>query len=57
MTDELIGKEDGAFRSGREFVNQIVTLWQMGEKMRERRRIENCNLFYGFGTGKLCGRC
>ena len=35
VIEGLIGKEQGAFRSGRGCVDQIFTLKQMIEKMRE----------------------
>ena len=41
MTEGLIGEEQGAFRCGRECVDQIFTLKQMIEKMREKK-----NKFY-----------
>ena len=40
VTEDLIGEEQGAFRSGRGCVDQIFTLKQMSEKMRGKRR--NC---------------
>src|SRR5678815_4455924 len=44
VTGRLIGEEQGAFRSGRECVDQFFTLKQMTEKMREKKN----KLYLGF---------
>jgi hypothetical protein len=44
VTEGLIGEEQGAFRSGRGCVDQIFTLKQMIEKMREKKN----KLYLGF---------
>ena len=50
VTEEMIGEEQGAFRSGRGCVYQIFTLKQMSEKMREKKE-ESVFGFYGFAAG------
>ena len=50
MTEDLIGEEQGAFRSGRGCVDQIFTLKQMSDKMREKKE-ESVFGFYGFAAG------
>ena len=44
VTEDMIGEEQGAFRSGRGCVDQIFTLKQMSEKMREKKK----SLYLGF---------
>ena len=44
VTEELIGEEQGAFRSGRGCTDQIFTLKQMCEKMEEKKK----NLYLEF---------
>ena len=44
VTEDLIGEEQGAFRSGRGCVDQIFTLKQMSEKMRGKKK----KLYLGF---------
>ena len=44
VTEGLIGEEQGAFRSGRGCIDQIFTLKQMSEKMREKKK----NLYLSF---------
>ena len=38
VIEELIGEEQGAFRSGRVCVDQIFMLKQMSEKMKEKKK-------------------
>jgi hypothetical protein len=38
VTEELIGEEQGAFRSGRGCIDQIFTLKQMSEKMKGKKK-------------------
>jgi hypothetical protein len=44
VTEELIGEEQGAFRSGRGCIDQIFTLKQMTEKVKEKKK----KLYLGF---------
>ena len=37
MTGDLIDDEQGGFREGRMYVDQIYTLIQIGEKAREKK--------------------
>ena len=62
MTGGLIDDEQGGFRAGREYVDQIFTLKQIGEKTQEKK----CSVYVGFIIwrtymivliGKLCGKC
>ena len=38
MTEGLTDDEEGSFRAGRVYVDQIFTLKQIGEKAREKKR-------------------
>ena len=49
MTGGLIDEEQGGFRAGRECVDQIFTLKQIGVKAREKTRCV-CG-FYRFAEG------
>ena len=44
MTGGLIGDEQGGFRAGRAYVDQIFTLKQIGKKAREKK----CRVYVGF---------
>lgn len=39
MTEELIVKEQPVFISGKKCINQIFTLKQMGENMKEKKKL------------------
>ena len=49
MTGGLTDDEQGGFRAGMGFVDQIFTLKHIGEKVREKKR--NVCGFYRFGEG------
>ena len=51
MIEGFINEEQGGLRAGKGYVDQIFTLKQLGEKVRE----EECRVI-GF-IGKLFGKC
>ena len=62
VTGVLIDDEQGSFRAGRGYVDQIFSLKQTGEKAREKKP----RVYAGFIDwrrhtirliGKLCGKC
>ena len=50
VTAVLIDDKQGGFREGRECVDQIFILKQIGEKAREKKEQSVCG-FYRFGEG------
>ena len=58
VTGDLIDAEEGGFRAGRGFGDQIFTLKQIGEKAQEKKRRVYVGFKYlekAFDTGKLEG--
>ena len=45
MTGSLIDGEQGGFKVGREFVDQIFTIKQIGEKAREKKTQTVCGFY------------